>query len=126
MTEPGERIRGHLRFALQGVTLSGVLVGGATIDWWRDAAGIERWCARLLMPVALSLGDGTLAGTTAGGERLSGRVRLGPTTVGPRRGRDVLAQLYGAGPLRPDRDPDEAPASGRKPNGATTEGAALG
>jgi len=99
-----DKIRGHRRFALHDVTLDGVMVGGATVDRWRDDAGTERWCARLLMPVALALADGVLSGTTSGGDRLVGIVRLGDTTVGPRRGRDVLAELYGEGPLSGEGD----------------------
>ncbi len=97
-------IRRHRRFALRDVTLGGVAVSGATVDVWRDEGGTERWCARLLMPVSQALGDGVLAGTTAGGERLSGVVRLGDTTAGP-GARHVLAQLNGSGPLRTGAGP---------------------
>jgi hypothetical protein len=115
MTETNERIREHRRFALRDVTLSGVLVGGATVDLWRDAAGIERWSARLLMPIAQPLGDGMLSGTTAAGERLVGLVSLGDTAVGPRRGRDVLAQLHGEGPLRLEHEPGRETEPGVEP-----------
>jgi len=92
-------VQRHTRFALRDVTLGGVAVGGATIDLWHDESGTERWCARLLMPVAHELGDGRLLGTTAAGARMTGVVRLGDTTAGPRGGRHVLAQLNGEGPL---------------------------
>jgi hypothetical protein len=94
-------VQRHRRFALRDVTLGGTAVGGATVDLWHDEGGTERWCARLLMPVAHELGDGLLTGTTPAGDRLSGFVRLGDTTAGPRGGRHVLAQLFGEGPLGP-------------------------
>jgi hypothetical protein len=105
--EVSAMIQKHRRFALRDVTLGGIAVGGATIDLWHDEAGTERWCARLLMPVSHELGDGRLLGTTPGGERLTGVVRLGDTTAGPRGGRHVLAQLFGEGPLVAE---PEAPA----------------
>ena len=96
--------RRHLRFALHDVTLAGVPVGGATVDAWEDAGAAQRWSARLLIPVAHPHRDGLLAGTNLAGHRMSGEVHLGETTTGPRRGRDLLVEFHGDGPLRVDTD----------------------
>ena len=92
-------ITGHRRFTLHEVTLGGLPVGGATVDVWHDSGGAGRWSARLLIPVAHPLRAGVLAGTAAGGRRLSGVVHLGETTAGPRRGREVLVEFHGDGQL---------------------------
>ena len=92
-------ISAHRRFSVAHVTVGGVPVGGATIDSWRDAGG-ERWCARLLLPIAPPMGDGILEGTKADGTRVRGEVRLGDTRAGPTRGRHVMAELLGQGPLQ--------------------------
>jgi hypothetical protein len=44
-------------------------------------------------------GDGWLEGETQDGRRLGGPVRLRHVEDGPRRGREVLAELHGEGPL---------------------------
>ncbi|HYL40467.1 MAG TPA: hypothetical protein VET90_04095 [Candidatus Binatus sp.] len=92
-------VKAHRRFALHEVTLGGLPVGGATVDAWYDGGDAQRWSARLLIPVLHPLREGILAGTASGGERLSGQVHLGGTTAGPRRGRDVLVEFHGDGPL---------------------------
>ena len=43
--------------------------------------------------------DGWLEGTTQDGRRIGGPVSLGHVEDGPRRGREVLAELHGDGPL---------------------------
>jgi hypothetical protein len=50
------------------------------------------------------MGDGLLEGTTPDGRRLRGPVRLGETRAAPTRGRLVMAELLGRGPLRPAGD----------------------
>ena len=89
----------HRRFSLREVTLAGLPVGGATIDAWHDASKGPQWCARLLMSTTGQPGDGWLEGTTQDGRRLGGPVRLRHVEDGPRRGREVLAELLGDGPL---------------------------
>jgi hypothetical protein len=98
-TEARSGISDHRRFTLREVTFGGLPVGGATVDVWEDAGGAERWSVRLLMPLAHPLREGVLAGTAVGGQRFSGTVHLADTTAGPRRGREVLAELHGDGPL---------------------------
>ena len=77
--------------------IGGVPVGGATIDSWRDAT-TDRWCARLLLNAQHPFGDGLLEGLTADGRRVRGTVRVGDLSAGP-RGRQVMAELLGEGPL---------------------------
>jgi hypothetical protein len=98
-------VREHRRFALRDVTLSGSPVGGATIDVWRDAQGVPRWSARLLIPIALTADEGMLRGVAADGRQWCGLARVGDRRAGPRRGREVLAELHGTGTL------DEEPGS---------------
>jgi hypothetical protein len=92
-------VLGHRRFSLRQVTLGGIPVGGATIDAWRDAQDQPQWCARLLIPTSGQPGNGWLEGTTQDGRRIGGPVSLGHVEEGPRRGREVLAELHGDGPL---------------------------
>jgi hypothetical protein len=97
--EAGDRVLAHRRFSLREVTLAGRPVGGATIDAWRDAQDQPRWCARLLISTANPPADGWLEGTTQDGRRIGGPVSLGHVEEGPRRGREVLAEMHGDGPL---------------------------
>lgn len=92
-------IKEHRRFTLREVSLGGLPVGDATVDAWHDASGAERWSARLLIRIAHPLREGLLAGTAVDGQRLCGRVHLGETTAGPRRGREVLVEFHGDGEL---------------------------
>ena len=99
VADAGERVIAHRRFSLREVTLAGLPVGGATIDSWRDAQDKPQWCARLLISTANPPADGWLEGTTQDGRRIGGPVSLGHVEDGPRRGREVLAELHGDGPL---------------------------
>ncbi|HLX34169.1 MAG TPA: hypothetical protein VKR30_02885 [Candidatus Limnocylindrales bacterium] len=98
-SDPRPAISAHRRFALREVTLGGYAVGGATVDVWQDASGADRWSARALVPLSLPIRRGSLAGTAQGGQRFCGTVQVGDTSAGPRRGREVLAELLGDGPL---------------------------
>ena len=92
-------VKGHRRFALHDVTIGGLPVGGATVDAWHDRGDVQHWLARLLMPRSHPLGAGLLAGTDRGGQRISGPVRVGETMTGVRRGRELLVEFHGDGPL---------------------------
>jgi hypothetical protein len=94
-----ERMVGHRRFSLREVTLAGLPVGGATVDAWHDASNRPQWRVRLLMSTRTEPSGGWLEGTTQDGRRLGGPVRLEGVEEGPRRGREVLAELHGDGPL---------------------------
>jgi hypothetical protein len=94
--------RDHRRFALHDVRVGGLVVGGATVDVWRDGTA-DRWCVRLLMPENQPVGDGRFEGTTTDGRRLRGTVRAGTTQAGTRRS-VVMAELLGQGPLELAQD----------------------
>ena len=97
--DASDRVIAHRRFSLREVTLAGLPVGGATIDSWRDAQDRPQWSARLLIATANPPAAGWLEGTTQDGRRLGGPVSLAHVEDGPRRGREVLAELHGDGPL---------------------------
>jgi hypothetical protein len=99
-TADGPRaVRAHRRFSLRDVTLAGVPVGGATVDAWHDPERGPEWCARLLLKASAHARHGWLEGTMQDGRRVGGPVRLQEVQDGPRRGREVLASLFGDGPL---------------------------
>ena len=93
-------IKAHRRFALQEVTLSGRPMSGATLDVWLDGDRAEQWSARLWIPVAHPPSDGMLEGTGRSGELISGSVRIGDVAAALRRGREMLVEFLGDGPLR--------------------------
>lgn len=93
-------IKAHRRFALRDVTLGGGPVPGATVDVWLDGDRAERWSARLWVLIARPLDAGLLEGTGRSGEHVSGAVRIGDVDAALRRGREMLVEYHGVGPLQ--------------------------
>ena len=112
-------VQRHRRYQLSDVTVDGQAVGSATIDAWLDDAGVERWCARLLVPSSRHLEGGVLVGTRRDGSRVCGDVTFGGTHPGPGSGRIVLVELHGRGDISPYTEP--APQA--SPDDGTTAGA---
>ena len=92
-------IRNHRRFALSDVTFDGEPVGGATIDEWQDAIGADCWLARVLMAPRSQRTAGALAGRTADGRIVSGRVSLIGEGPAPRPRGPVLMEWQGVSAL---------------------------
>ena len=106
-------IKAHRRFALRDVTLDARPVSGATVDVWLDGDRAEQWTARLWIPIAHPPTEGVLQGTAGGGEVVSGAVRIGNVAAGLRRGREMLVEFHGDGPL----DLGDASGLGTEPAG---------
>jgi hypothetical protein len=95
----------HQRFALREVTFGGVPLPGATMDCWRDAAGISRWAARIVARTVPAATRGLLVGTRSDGSVVSGEVVVGGTHDAGGSRRETMIELHGEGPLHGVDDP---------------------
>src|SRR6476659_4289103 len=96
-------------------------IGRCTIDQWEDDRGDEQWTARVLMERTHASSTGQLVGRTREGTFPAGPAIFPTHQGGPRRGRTVLVELHGTGPLVPTTDPAAAtdPSDATEPTAAT-------
>ena len=95
----------HRRFELLDVMFDDVPIGRCTIDQWEDDRGEAQWTARVLMERSHASTTGQLVGRTREGTFRAGPAMFATHQEGPRRGRTVLVELHGTGPLVPVSDP---------------------
>ncbi|HEY7970134.1 MAG TPA: hypothetical protein VID95_09070 [Candidatus Limnocylindrales bacterium] len=98
----------HRRFELLDVMFDDVPIGRCTIDHWEDDRGNVQWTARVLMERTHGSTSGQLVGRTREGEFRTGPATFAAHQEGPRRGRTVLVELHGTGPLVATSDPATA------------------
>jgi hypothetical protein len=98
----------HRRFELLDVMFDDLPIGRCTIDQWEDDRGDEQWTARVLMERTHGSSTGQLVGRTREGAFRTGPAMFATHQEGPRRGRTVLVELHGTGPLVVTTDPAAA------------------